>query len=163
MPNNNFPCTQNLPISTASVVMRVVNYSKGSPNIYRTEIEDRSPDSKTNGYTFDLKYVTLHGKVPITFSLEFLDLKMMERGNYDDNYYSIWNDEEYREHNSSNEGIIRMLSDSIYTDIVINTTNGSIKAHRAVLAANSPVFEIMFSKKLQRKRNIYSKYLLTCR
>lgn len=44
-----------------------------------------------------------------------------------------------------------MLSESIHTDIQINTADGSIAAHRAVLAARSPVFRSMFSHDLKEK------------
>lgn len=45
----------------------------------------------------------------------------------------------------------RMLSESIHTDIVINASDGSISAHRAVLASRSPVFRSMFSHDLREK------------
>ncbi|CAL5335489.1 unnamed protein product [Camellia sinensis] len=45
----------------------------------------------------------------------------------------------------------KMLSEGIHTDIVINTSDGSIGAHRAVLAAQSPVFRSMFSHNLKEK------------
>lgn len=45
----------------------------------------------------------------------------------------------------------RMLSESIHTDITICASNGSIGAHRAVLAARSPVFHSMFSHDLKEK------------
>ncbi|KAJ0986943.1 hypothetical protein J5N97_005299 [Dioscorea zingiberensis] len=47
--------------------------------------------------------------------------------------------------------LARMLSDGIHTDITINTGDGSIGAHRAVLASRSPVFENMFSHNLKEK------------
>lgn len=44
-----------------------------------------------------------------------------------------------------------MLTEGIHTDIVINASDGSIGAHRAVLAARSPVFRSMFSHNLKEK------------
>lgn len=44
-----------------------------------------------------------------------------------------------------------MLSESIHTDIVINASDGSISAHRAVLASRSPVFRSMFLHDLKGK------------
>lgn len=44
-----------------------------------------------------------------------------------------------------------MLSESIHTDIIIRASDGSIGAHRAVLAARSPVFRSMFSHDLKEK------------
>uniref|UniRef100_A0A2P2K5N7 Uncharacterized protein MANES_05G206900 n=1 Tax=Rhizophora mucronata TaxID=61149 RepID=A0A2P2K5N7_RHIMU len=45
----------------------------------------------------------------------------------------------------------RMLTESIHTDITINASDGSIGAHRAVLAARSPVFHCMFAHDLKEK------------
>ncbi|XP_043688358.1 BTB/POZ domain-containing protein At1g55760-like [Telopea speciosissima] len=45
----------------------------------------------------------------------------------------------------------RMLSESIHTDITIYASDGSIGAHRAVLATRSPVFCSMFSHDLKEK------------
>lgn len=45
----------------------------------------------------------------------------------------------------------RMLRENIHTDIIINASDGSIGAHRAVLAARSPVFRSMFSHDLKEK------------
>ncbi|KAK1631748.1 hypothetical protein QYE76_006063 [Lolium multiflorum] len=44
-----------------------------------------------------------------------------------------------------------MLRESVFTDITINAAGGSIRAHRAVLAARSPVFLSMFSHALREK------------
>ncbi|XP_034580931.1 BTB/POZ domain-containing protein At1g55760 [Setaria viridis] len=45
----------------------------------------------------------------------------------------------------------QMLNDGILTDIVVNAIGGSIRAHRAVLAAHSAVFRCMFSHDLREK------------
>nr|XP_034579193.1 BTB/POZ domain-containing protein At1g55760-like [Setaria viridis] len=44
-----------------------------------------------------------------------------------------------------------MLNNGIFSDILVNADGGSIKAHRAVLAARSPVFMCMFSIDLEEK------------
>ncbi|RLM86539.1 POZ domain protein [Panicum miliaceum] len=48
-------------------------------------------------------------------------------------------------------GLSRMLSEGILSDIVVNAAGGGggIRAHRAVLAARSPVFATMFSHGLR--------------
>jgi len=60
-----------------------------------------------------------------------------------------------------------MLSESIHTDIAINASDGSIGAHRAVLAARSPVFSSMFSHDLKEKElstiNISDMSIEACR
>lgn len=45
----------------------------------------------------------------------------------------------------------RMLTEGIYTDITINASDGSIEAHRAIMASRSPVFHSMFSHDLKEK------------
>jgi speckle-type POZ protein len=47
----------------------------------------------------------------------------------------------------------RMLDDGLHTDVTINTANGSVRAHRVVLAARSPVFESMFLHDLKEKES----------
>lgn len=49
------------------------------------------------------------------------------------------------------ESLGRMLTEGIHTDITINASDGSIGAHRAVVAARSPVFLSMFSYNLKEK------------
>ncbi|KAM3258216.1 hypothetical protein ACQJBY_050141 [Aegilops geniculata] len=49
-------------------------------------------------------------------------------------------------------GFACMLREGILTDITINAIGGSIKAHRALLAARSSVFLRMFSHNLREKR-----------
>ncbi|KAE8654155.1 BTB/POZ domain-containing protein [Hibiscus syriacus] len=82
---------------------------------------------------------------------------------------SIWSDG--LTHNQSNAKALaclsRMLTQGIHTDIVINASDGSIGAHRAVLSARSPVFHSMFSHNLQEKElstiNISDMSIEACR
>lgn len=59
-----------------------------------------------------------------------------------------------------------MLVEGIHTDIIINASDGSISAHRAVLSVRSPVFRSMFSHNLKEKElstiNISDMSIATC-
>lgn len=54
---------------------------------------------------------------------------------------------------SALQTLSHMLDDGIHTDVTITTTNGSLKAHKAVLAACSPVFQSMFLHDLKEKES----------
>ncbi|XP_062020475.1 BTB/POZ domain-containing protein At1g21780 [Rosa rugosa] len=43
----------------------------------------------------------------------------------------------------------RMLDEGIHADVTISTAEGSLKAHKAILSANSPVFQSMFNHDLK--------------
>lgn len=47
----------------------------------------------------------------------------------------------------------RMLHESIDADVTINTCDGTLKAHKAILSASSPVFHSMFLHNLQEKES----------
>ena len=67
---------------------------------------------------------------------------------------SIWTGYHIERHSLSTAlaSLARMLSDGILADITITATDGdSVAAHRAVLAARSPVFHSMFSHDLKEK------------
>ncbi|KAG6494521.1 hypothetical protein ZIOFF_049553 [Zingiber officinale] len=49
--------------------------------------------------------------------------------------------------------ISRMFQESMYTDITIKTLDGSLRAHKAVLASSSPVFKCMFLHDLKEKQS----------
>ncbi|KAK9152336.1 hypothetical protein Syun_010645 [Stephania yunnanensis] len=91
----------------------------------------------------------LSGKFII--DVEFLDLKTTSPNGGEP--CSIWG--EGFSQRQSNATVLaslgRMLSESIHTDITINASNGSIGAHRAILATRSPVFRGMFSHNLKEK------------
>uniref|UniRef100_A0A1D1YWY1 BTB/POZ domain-containing protein At1g55760 n=2 Tax=Anthurium amnicola TaxID=1678845 RepID=A0A1D1YWY1_9ARAE len=83
--------------------------------------------------------------------VEFLDLKTVPPTGGEPS--SIWTCTHLHDHVATTAltSLSRMLSDGILTDIIINATDGSIAAHRAVLAARSPVFHSMFSHNLKEK------------
>lgn len=67
--------------------------------------------------------------------------------------YSIWAQglSQKASNVSALSTLAKMLKEGIHTDIIINASNGSIGAHRAVLASQSPVFRSMFSYDLKEK------------
>ncbi|KAG6474052.1 hypothetical protein ZIOFF_067976 [Zingiber officinale] len=46
-----------------------------------------------------------------------------------------------------------MLQDGIHADVTIKTSNGFLKAHKAILASSSPLFESMFLHDLREKES----------
>ncbi|XP_074582262.1 BTB/POZ domain-containing protein At1g55760-like [Curcuma longa] len=85
--------------------------------------------------------------------VEFLDLKIVPPSGGEP--ASIWTSYQGVKHAEAAvlNSLGRMLSESIHTDITINVTDGSIGAHRAVLATRSPVFDSMFSYDLREKEH----------
>ncbi|KAG0463632.1 hypothetical protein HPP92_019701 [Vanilla planifolia] len=83
--------------------------------------------------------------------VEFLDLKIVPQSGEEPS--SIWTGQHIEKHSLSIalNSLSRMLTDGIHSDITINASNGSIAAHRAVLATRSPVFRSMFSHDLREK------------
>ncbi|KAI3442710.1 BTB domain-containing protein [Psidium guajava] len=47
----------------------------------------------------------------------------------------------------------RMLEEAIHSDITINTSDGSLRAHKAILSTSSPVFQSMFHHNLKEKES----------
>ncbi|KAG6387497.1 hypothetical protein SASPL_152689 [Salvia splendens] len=92
-------------------------------------------------------------EVPFTgkfiIDVEFLDLKTASP--HGSEPCSIWGEGASMLTGTALTSLGRMLSESIHTDIVINASDGSISAHRAVLASRSPVFRSMFSHDLREK------------
>ncbi|KAJ4747537.1 BTB/POZ domain-containing protein [Rhynchospora pubera] len=87
----------------------------------------------------------------LIIDVEFLDLKVAPSSGGEP--ASIWTGYPITKQSSFTAltALSRMLIDSIHTDITITTSDGSIGAHRAVLATRSPVFHSMFSHNLKEK------------
>ncbi|CAD6264527.1 unnamed protein product [Miscanthus lutarioriparius] len=66
---------------------------------------------------------------------------------------SIWASRQIKQCSDSTalSSLARMLHEDILTDITINAADGSVRAHRAILATRSPVFRSMFSHDLREK------------
>ncbi|KAH0454355.1 hypothetical protein IEQ34_016279 [Dendrobium chrysotoxum] len=95
---------------------------------------------------------TFHGRFII--DVEFLELKISPLSGGE--LCSIWPNKEMMQ-NAANKGglncLSRMLEEDIHSDVTINTADGVLKAHKAVLSACSPVFESMFLHDLKEKES----------
>ncbi|KAH6785777.1 hypothetical protein C2S51_038232 [Perilla frutescens var. frutescens] len=86
--------------------------------------------------------------------VEFLDLKICPLDGGEG--LSIWPIEDTMRHlatQSSLKCLSRMLNESLFTDITINTADGKLQAHRAILSTSSPVFHSMFMHDLKEKES----------
>lgn len=131
----------------ASFIIKVVSSLGGRKALVHPEIKDKQLKSSED-FVWALE-VPLTGKFII--DLEFLDLKTASPNGGES--CSVWT-EGFTQKNlgaTALSSLGRMLSENIHTDIIINAADGSIGAHRAVLAARSPVFRSMFSHDLKEK------------
>ncbi|CAL5405230.1 unnamed protein product [Camellia sinensis] len=131
----------------ASFIIRVVCSAGDRKSLIHPEITDKK--LKNNDDFVWAIEVPLTGKFII--DVEFLDLKIVPLDGGEP--CSIWAEGSTQKQSNVTAlvSLGKMLSEGIHTDIVINTSDGSIGAHRAVLAARSPVFRSMFSHDLKEK------------
>ncbi|KAE8731491.1 BTB/POZ domain-containing protein [Hibiscus syriacus] len=139
----------------ASFVIRVVCSAGDRKSFTHPEITDKQLKSSED-FVWPIN-VPLTGKFII--DVEFLDLKTASPNGGEP--CSIWSDglTQNQTNATALACLSRMLTQGIQTDIVINASNGSIGAHRAVLSAWSPVFHSMFSHKPARKRILNHKHI----
>ncbi|KAL3324192.1 hypothetical protein AABB24_038395 [Solanum stoloniferum] len=86
--------------------------------------------------------------------VEFLDLKIYTPNGGEGK--SIWPNDMILQSlatQSTLRCLSRMLDESIHADVTINTADGSVQAHRAILSATSPVFHSMFLHDLREKES----------
>lgn len=136
---------ENPPI--ASFIIRLISSVGDRKTLVHPEVTNKQLKS-SDDFVWALE-VPLTGKFII--DIEFLDLKISSPNGGE--ACSIWTEEARRKQSNAAAltSLGKMLSESIHTDIVINVSNGSIGAHRAVLASRSPVFRSMFSHDLKEK------------
>ncbi|GKV44554.1 hypothetical protein SLEP1_g51724 [Rubroshorea leprosula] len=136
---------ENPPI--ASFIIRAVCSAGDRKAFIHPEIRDKQ--LKNNDHFVWAVEVPLTGKLII--DVEFLDLKIASPDGGEPS--SIWPEgsTESQSNATALEYLGRMLTEGIHTDITINASDGSIGAHRAILAARSPVFRSMFSHDLKEK------------
>jgi speckle-type POZ protein len=96
---------------------------------------------------------TFHGRFVI--DVEFLDLKICPLAGGGE-ASSIWPGDETMQ-SVSIQGALqclsRMLDEGIHSDVTIQTADGTLKAHKAILSATSPVFQSMFKHDLKEKES----------
>lgn len=95
---------------------------------------------------------TFHGRFII--DVEFLDLKICPTAGGEAT--SIWPSDGVLQSlatQSTLRCLSRMLDESIHADVTINTADGTLKAHKAILSASSPVFHSMFLHNLKEKES----------
>ncbi|KAL9270720.1 BTB/POZ domain-containing protein [Drosera capensis] len=86
--------------------------------------------------------------------VEFVDLKICTSNVGDTS--AIWPSDgpmQTLASESSLRSLSRMLHEGIHADVTIKTGDGSLKAHKAILAASSPVFQSMFHHDLKEKES----------
>ncbi|XP_042032903.1 BTB/POZ domain-containing protein At1g21780-like isoform X2 [Salvia splendens] len=86
--------------------------------------------------------------------VEFLDLKICPLNGGEGS--SIWPSDGLMQSQASQSTLrclCRMLEEEIHADVTINSSDGSLRAHRAILAASSPVFMSMFEHDLNEKES----------
>ncbi|XP_062147073.1 BTB/POZ domain-containing protein At1g21780 [Alnus glutinosa] len=86
--------------------------------------------------------------------VEFLDLKICPLNGGEP--CSIWPGDGMMQSLSAQSTLrclSRMLDEAIHADLTINIADGSLRAHKAVLSASSPVFHSMFHHDLQEKES----------
>ncbi|XP_022876714.1 BTB/POZ domain-containing protein At1g21780-like [Olea europaea var. sylvestris] len=93
-----------------------------------------------------------HGRFVV--DVEFLDLKIYPLNGGEGS--SIWPSDgmmQYLATQSTLRCLSRMLNESIHADVAINTADGTLRAHKAILSASSPVFDSMFLHDLKEKES----------
>ncbi|OVA07281.1 BTB/POZ-like [Macleaya cordata] len=95
---------------------------------------------------------TFQGRMII--DVEFLDLKICPFNGGEPS--SIWPSDGTMQSlatQSTLRCISRMLNEAIHADVTINTSDGTLRAHKAILSASSPVFQSMFLHNLKEKES----------
>ncbi|KAH7567919.1 hypothetical protein ACOSP7_009810 [Xanthoceras sorbifolium] len=95
---------------------------------------------------------TFHGRFII--DVEFLDLKICPLNGGEAG--SIWPSDGMMQSvaaQSALKCLSHMLNEHIHADVTIHTADGTLKAHKALLSASSPVFRSMFLHDLREKES----------
>ncbi|KAH9309453.1 hypothetical protein KI387_037364, partial [Taxus chinensis] len=133
----------------ATFVLRVYNVAVNR-RPWTSPVHDRLLRSSED-YVWAIE-TTFFGRFMI--DVEFLDLKVAPVNGGEPS--SIWPNEGSMQ-NQAIKGALaclsRMLDEGLHTDVTINTANGTVRGHRAILAERSPVFERMFMEEFKGKES----------
>ncbi|XP_050364737.1 BTB/POZ domain-containing protein At1g21780 isoform X2 [Argentina anserina] len=125
----------------ARFVLRILSSANGRQPYISSPVYERQLRTKD-----DFVWPVDSGfKGPLVISVEFLDLKGGEAT-------PVWPTGGLMQSLSTQsclKCLSRMLEEGIHADVTINTAEGSLKAHKAILSAYSPVFQSMFSHDLK--------------
>ncbi|CDP22129.1 unnamed protein product, partial [Coffea canephora] len=86
--------------------------------------------------------------------VEFLDLKICPLNGGEAN--PIWPSDGVMQSlatQSTLRCLSRMLFEGIHADVIINTADGTVRSHKAILSASSPVFHRMFLHNLRERES----------
>ncbi|KAM0825435.1 hypothetical protein ACQ4PT_069556 [Festuca glaucescens] len=137
-----WPCS-NWDRIAASVSLKLTFFPKSRPVVLQKLPEVVAPLSRN--YTWSVK----DGCVSTSCLVEIEFVSVTKFGSTESAVLSL--PMQRTSEQQAQSGVTRMLQKGILTDITVNAVGGSIRAHRAVLAARSPVFLSMFSHALQEK------------
>ncbi|GAV71968.1 BTB domain-containing protein [Cephalotus follicularis] len=93
-----------------------------------------------------------HGRFII--DVEFLDLKIYPLNGGEPS--SIWPSDGTMQSISTQSTLrclSRMLDEGVHADVTINTADGTLRSHKSILSASSPVFQSMFHHNLKEKES----------
>ncbi|KAL3641753.1 hypothetical protein CASFOL_012568 [Castilleja foliolosa] len=86
------------------------------------------------------------------FSVEIIDIKIsLPNGTVGSSILHNVDKPQHLSTRSSSRSFSQMLDDSVHADITIFTSDGKLRAHKAVLSTSSPIFRSMFTHDLKEK------------
>ncbi|XVF39317.1 hypothetical protein PTKIN_Ptkin01aG0024900 [Pterospermum kingtungense] len=131
----------------AKFILRVSN-AGANRRLYISPVHDR-PLRTCDDFVWPVDTL-FHGRFII--DVEFLDLRICPVDGGES--VSIWPSDGAMQSVSTQSTLrclARMLDEGIHADVTIKTSDGTLRAHKAVLSASSPVFESMFHHDLKEK------------
>ncbi|KAE8683475.1 BTB/POZ domain-containing protein [Hibiscus syriacus] len=133
----------------AKFVLRISNVGVNR-RLYISPVHDR-PLRTCDDFCWPVDFM-FHGRFII--DVEFLDLRICPINGGES--VSIWPVDGAMQ-SLSTQGTLRclarMLDEGLHADVTIQTSDGTLRAHKAVLSASSSVFESMFHHNLKEKES----------